>query len=151
MFRHALVRSAAYELQLPGARAELHALVVRLGLEFWGLSDEALAREQLQWRQAEARQSGLDSDASAQKTLNGCEEIVLELEAAEKQQRTPLLFRGFLPRSLKPQLRLALLAHMQQHDPAAYAEMVRHKALHDAMLEGTQGQPVPDWRDETPV
>lgn len=105
---------------------------------------------------AVARETGTVADYIAARKLGDSREVRLARQYIDGFHQSPagdapLIFRGFSPGGLKPQLRLALLAHLQQHDPAAYAELVRHKALHDAMLEGTQGQPVPDWRDETPV
>ncbi len=125
------------------------AILFQAGLQSNGTAQHAFA--QLQQLRSEAERMGLGSDVSAQNTLAACEEIAHELERAAQQGRKPLLFRGFQPGKLTPQLRLALLDHMRECDPQAHAALTADTALHRAMLEGTDGIPVPDWRDELPV
>jgi hypothetical protein len=128
-----------------------YALPIELRLAVRDGCDSTRARELLDQLLSRARDAGVLDDANLAVYVRQCEAFVVELEQARAQARTPLLVGGFAVSELLPQLRLALLDMLPILLPLEYVRLAGVAGWVDAMRLGTDGLPVPDWRDETGV
>lgn len=79
--------------------------------------------------------------------LERAEAALDELDRARAEGRPPRLFRGVMPETLPPLLRLALLESLKELQPEQHRRMqAENPALLKAMRQGTEGLAVPDWR-----
>lgn len=87
---------------------------------------------------------------TTQRYLNEVEGVRAEFRRAYAAGEPPLLFMGFVPASLPPLQRAALLERLKAIHPDVYEQLrTRNPRVLELMAQGTEGLAVPDWRDET--
>lgn len=103
----------------------------------------AMVTDTIRRMETVAQTRGLQNDAYSRRTLERTRRLQEEIAAASTQGRPPRLVRGSLIADLNPAQRCALLGVLA-------AQGVRlDPSVEEALREGTQGLPVPDWQDES--
>ena len=110
LFRHALLRVAAYELQLPRDRARLHGLAVEIIEELWGSEDsgiESLAPELADHARLALEDSALPEPESVRLRTKLERYLGLGADFCSRQHRASEAARS-ASRSASPALRRAV-------------------------------------------
>ncbi|KAA0218222.1 tetratricopeptide repeat protein [bacterium] len=130
-----------------------YALIPRIRLALARAAEPAL--DAAEFEKALVLADALEAERQRLNVLDTTElgEICLEVVSLIRQAKArlagaepPLCWRGYAPARLDPRLRLALLERLRQYEPQKHAQLVQDGRLHQAMLEGTPGLPLPDWR-----
>ena len=93
------------------------------------------------------------ADAGAAAEGSMLEKAIDTVEAllAEAQKPEPQVFNGHMVTELEPPLRLALLDRAEQVEPTSWGWLAERPWLLQAMREGTDGLPMPDWAIVSPM
>jgi tetratricopeptide (TPR) repeat protein len=109
-------------------------------------ASERAARERLAEMRSVLEKADYNGRSGLAQMVERGQSLLEELSAAQTDKRPPLLFRGFRPQELEPEVRKALLARMRQVEPESHARLTAVPQLWQALNAGLEDIAEPDWQ-----
>lgn len=97
-----------------------------------------------------AREASSESN-EFESELSKCRKVAEEFQRAQREQRDPRVLGGFFVPGFEASTRAALVAHYKKNRPEQWADIQNRPALLEALCEGIDQIPEPDWQDTTPL